>query len=149
MYKRILVGVDGSDTSLRGLQEAIRLAKSTGGTLLIVHVVNALLSADIGDYDKIIESLRQGGTKIVDAAAEQVRAAGVACERKVLESFGERPADLIVKEATASSADLIVVGTHGRRGLKRLALGSDAELVLRSSPVPVLMVRDRSEESKN
>lgn len=148
MYKRILVGVDGSTTSLRGLDEAVRLAKSTGGRLLLLHVVNELLSADIAAYDKIIESLRESGKKVLEQAAAKVRPAEVACDQKMLSSAGERSADLIVAEAKAWPADLIVLGTHGRRGLKRLALGSDAELVLRMSPVPVLLVRDQPEESK-
>jgi nucleotide-binding universal stress UspA family protein len=148
MYKRILVGVDGSATSLRGLDEAARLAKTTGGQLLLVHVVNELLSADIAAYDKIIESLREAGTHVLQQAETQVRRAEVACEQKLLSAAGEPSADLIVAEAKEWRADLIVLGTHGRRGLKRLALGSDAELVLRMSPVPVLLVRDQPEASR-
>jgi nucleotide-binding universal stress UspA family protein len=145
MYKQILVAVDGSATSLRGLDEAIRLAKATGGKLLLVHVVNELLSSDLAGYEKIIESLREAGAKVLEHAVAHARRADVPCEHKLLEAFGERPADLIVTEAKARSVDLIVLGTHGRRGLKRLALGSDAELVLRMSPVPVLLVRDQPE----
>jgi nucleotide-binding universal stress UspA family protein len=148
MYKRILVGIDGSTTSLRGLDEAVRLAKATGSRLLLLHVVNELLSADIAAYDKIIESLRESGSKILEEAATRARGADVSCDKKLLSAAGERSADLIVAEAKAWPADLIVLGTHGRRGLKRLALGSDAELVLRMSPVPVLLVRDQPEESK-
>ena len=148
MYTRILVGIDGSEASVRGLDEAIRVAKATGGTLLLVHVVNELISADIVAYEKVIEQLRQGGAKILEEALTHVRRSDVACEQKLLDSFGERPADLIVKEAKAWPADLIVLGRHGRKGLKRLALGSDAELVLRMSPVPLLLVRSAPETSK-
>ena len=148
MYNRILVAVDGSATSLRGLDEAIRLAKATSGKLMLVHVVNELLSADFtadAYYDAFIESLRAAGTKVLDQAAAVARRADVPCEQKLLEAIGGRPANLIVEKATSWPADLIVLGTHGRRGLKRLALGSDAELVLRMSPVPVLLVRDQPE----
>jgi nucleotide-binding universal stress UspA family protein len=69
----------------------------------------------------------------------------VSCEQKLVETLGGRVADEIVKQAKEWLADLIVMGTHGRRGLERLAMGSDAELVLRLSPVPVLLVRDRPE----
>ena len=148
MYTRILVGVDGSETSLLGLNEAIQLAKATKGKLLLVHVVNEMISAEIVAYEKVLESLRQGGTEILEKAVAQVRGSEVACEHKLLEALGERPADLIVKEAKAWPADLIVLGTHGRKGLKRLALGSDAELVLRMSPVPLLLVRNQPEASQ-
>jgi nucleotide-binding universal stress UspA family protein len=66
-------------------------------------------------------------------------------EQKLIETLGGRTADEIVREAKQWPADLIVLGTHGRRGLKRLAMGSDAEMVLRLAPVPVLMVRDEPE----
>ncbi len=148
MYTQILVGVDDSEASLRGLDEAIRLAKATGGKLLLVHVVNEMIGADIVAYDKVIEALRQGGAKLLEQAVARVRQADVECDRKLIDAFGERPADLIVREAKAWPADLIVLGTHGRRGLKRLALGSDAELVLRMSPVPVLLVRNQPEASQ-
>ena len=149
MYKKILVAVDGSATSLRGLDEALRLAKATGGSLMLVHVVNELIV--VGDYapasyyESIIESLRQSGAKLLEDAAVIVRRAEVPCEQKLIETIGVRVADEIVREAKQWPADLIVLGTHGRRGLKRLAMGSDAELVLRLAPVPVLMVRDKPE----
>jgi len=89
--------------------------------------------------------VREGGKKILEKAAAVVQQAGVPYEQKLVTGLGERPADLIVAEAKASGADLIALGTHGRRGLKRLALGSDAELVVRLSPVPVLLVREQPE----
>lgn len=146
MYKKILVAVDGSATSLRGLDEALRLAKGTGGKLLLVHVVNELIVVDppaVG-YELIMKSLRESGVKVLEDAAAHVRRADVPCEQKLIETLGGRAADEIVREAR-QWPDLIVLGTHGRRGLKRLAMGSDAELVLRLAPVPVLMVRDKAE----
>ncbi|MFO7304337.1 MAG: universal stress protein [Gammaproteobacteria bacterium] len=148
MYKQILVAVDGSSASKRGLEEAIRLAQVTGGKLLLVHVVSELLSPDLAAsayYDQVLEAVREGGKKILEKAAAVVQQAGVPYEQKLVTGLGERPADLIVAEAKASGADLIALGTHGRRGLKRLALGSDAELVVRLSPVPVLLVREQPE----
>ena len=147
MYKKILVAVDGSATSLRGLDEAVRVAKATGGRLMLVHVVNELIVADLpaAGYDRIMVSLRESGTKVLEDAAARVTRADVPCEQKLIETLGGRPADEIVREARQWPADLIVLGTHGRRGLKRLAMGSDAELVLRLAPVPVLMVRDQPE----
>lgn len=149
MYEKILVAIDGSTTSLRGLDEAIKVAKAMRSELLLVHVVNELvISAEYVPsvyYEPILVSLRDAGAKVLEQAVAIVRRAAVPCEQKLIEMLGGRVADEIVKQAKADSADLIVLGTHGRRGLKRLAMGSDAELVLRQSPVPVLLVRDQSE----
>lgn len=149
MYKRILVGVDGSATSLRGLAESVRLAKATGASLRVVHVVGELV-ADVAlapsvYYQPLIESLREAGSRVLDQAEGVLRHSNVPFETKLVASIGGRVADALVRDATESSADLIVVGTHGRRGIKRIAMGSDAELVLRSAPVPVLIVRDQPE----
>jgi nucleotide-binding universal stress UspA family protein len=149
MYKKILVAVDGSATSLRGLEEAIKVAKGTRGQLLLVHVVNEIVMTPdyvpAAYYDRIFQALRETGLKVLDQAAAAVRRADLSCEQKLVEIAGARVADEIVNQAKEWSADLIVMGTHGRRGLKRLALGSDAELVLRSSYTPVLLVRDQPE----
>ncbi|WP_129645777.1 universal stress protein [Peristeroidobacter agariperforans] len=147
MYQRILVGVDGSETSLRGLDEAIRLAKASGARLLLVHVLNTLiLESEIAStayYQALADSIRASGAKTLEHAAMLTHEAGVSFEQKMVEKIGAHASQEIVAQAKAWTADLIVVGTHGRRGLKRLVMGSDAELVLRHSPVPVLMVRDQ------
>lgn len=151
MYKKILVAVDGSATSLRGLDEAIKVAKGSGGQLMLVHVVNELImAADYVPsvyYEGIFQALRETGAKVLEQAATIARRAEVSIEQRLLETVGARAADEIVKQAKEWPADLIVMGTHGRRGLKRLVLGSDAELVLRLSSVPVLLVRDNPEAS--
>lgn len=149
MYKKILVAVDGSAPSVRGLDEAIRLAKAMGSQLRLVHVVNEFVDGMYGPmmyYDQVLTALREAGTKILEKAVGTARQAGLEPEQKLIEVVGGRIAEQIVKEATDWQADLIVLGTHGRRGLKRLALGSDAELVLRRSPVPVLLVREEPEK---
>jgi nucleotide-binding universal stress UspA family protein len=132
---------------MRGLDEALRLARGTGGKLMLVHVVNELIVVDppAAGYELIMKALRESGAKVLEDAAAHVRRADVPCEQKLIETLGGRAADEIVREAKQWAADLIVLGTHGRRGLKRLAMGSDAELVLRLAPVPVLMVRDKPE----
>jgi nucleotide-binding universal stress UspA family protein len=151
MYRKILVPVDGSATSMLGLAEAIKLAKSLGSALRLVHVVNefVLIGADVpGVYlENFIESLREGGKETLSKAGEFVRQHALEPQILILESIGGRAADLIVEQAKEWPADLIVMGTHGRRGIRRLVLGSDAELVLRSSPVPVLLVRGSSEST--
>jgi nucleotide-binding universal stress UspA family protein len=147
MYGKILVAVDGSPASTRGLDEALRLAKQTGGKLLLVHIVDELIVVDVPalNYQLITESLRESAVKVLEEATARVRRSDVPYEQKLIETLGVRAADEIVREAKQWSADLIVMGTHGRRGLKRLAMGSDAEMVLRRAPVPVLVVRDKPE----
>lgn len=149
MYQKILVAVDGSPTSLRGLEEAIKVAKALGGQLKLVHVVNELVIAaeyvPSVYYEPVLVSLRDSGGKVLEQAMAIAQRAEVPCEQGLVETMGGRAADEIVKQARQWPADLIVLGTHGRRGLKRLAMGSDAELVLRQSPVPVLLVRDQPE----
>lgn len=145
MYSRILVPIDGSPTSQRGLDEAITLAARLGSTLHLLNVVDArLLIGEVSVHappERLLEAWRAAGDRLVSAAVERARPKGVVADGVVRCDPGLRVCDLIVQEAKNTDASLIVMGTHGRRGLKRLALGSDAELVLRESPVPVLLVR--------
>ncbi len=146
MYQRILVPVDGSSSSGHGLSEAIGVAKLTGGSIRLVHVIDepfvalgfggvALAAGDI------FEVVREGARRVLADATEAVKLAGVPVDDRLLDSFDGRVCDLVVKAAQDWPADLIVIGTHGRRGVDRLLLGSDAEQILRLSPVPVLLVR--------
>jgi nucleotide-binding universal stress UspA family protein len=145
MYSRILVPIDGSATSQRGLEEAMALAKQLGSTLHLLNVVDArLLIAEVSAYappDQLLDDWRAAGGRLVADAAALVQAKGITADSVVRCDPGLRVCDMILQEAKTAGAELIVMGTHGRRGLKRLALGSDAELVLRESPVPVLLVR--------
>ena len=145
MYSRILVPLDGSPTSARGLEEAIALASRLGSTLHLVNVVDArLLVSEMGLYappGQLLDDWREAGEKLVADASAKAQANGLVADGRVLCDPGLRVCDLILREAHDSGAGLIVMGTHGRRGLSRLTLGSDAELVLRESPVPVLLVR--------
>ena len=150
MYKKILVPIDGSPTSNLGLSEAIKLAKNQGAKLRLIHSVDeytAMSSADVMAYantDDLLESMRQGGKMIIEKAEALAKRNGVAPESVMIESFGGRAAEFIVAQAKKWGADLIVLGTHGRRGVKRLVMGSDAEQVVRTSPVPVLLVRAKA-----
>ena len=144
MYKKILIPVDGSAASMLGLIEAIKLAKTYNSQLQLVHVVNELVfvTAEAPVYmDKLIDTLKEQGRAVLSKAESTVREHALKPESVLLESIGGSAADRIVEQAKQWKADLIVMGTHGRRGLRRLALGSDAELVVRSSPVPVLLIR--------
>lgn len=148
MYKKILVPVDGSAASERGLEEAIGLAKITGATLDLAHVVDEFVIAAReapAEWQKLSDALQESGEKVLADAEAVVRKHNVPFKRELLKATGGSAAGAIIDQAKKLSTDLIVMGTHGRRGLRRLTLGSDAELVLRSSPVPVLMVRDRAQ----
>lgn len=148
MFRRILVPIDGSPTSNRGLEKAIGLASDQTAKICLLHVVDELaVGADGMMYmppsyiDEFIRALRAGGKKLLARAEAKVRKRGIEVEAVLLETVGRRVADLIIKQAKKWRADVIVLGTHGRRGLSRVVMGSDAELVVREAPVPVLLVR--------
>ena len=146
MSKRILVPVDGSATSRRGLREAIALAKAQRGKLVILNVVDAVplfatLEGGMAFDPSVIEALRAGGRKILAGAVAEAKRRGAAATGVLAENLSGRVADVIVRQAKKSRAGLIVIGTHGRRGLSRMVMGSDAELVVRYATVPVLLVR--------
>lgn len=145
MYDRILVPIDGSVPSQRGLREAVALARSLGSTIVLLHVIDdfpkrlELASAEV--YEQSLERMRRRGQELLDQARASVAEAGVAAETTLREIDMETIADAVLEHARTRRCSLIVMGTHGRRGMRRLAMGSDAELVLRASPVPVLLVR--------
>ncbi|HEY0682270.1 MAG TPA: universal stress protein [Steroidobacter sp.] len=146
MYTRILVPVDGSDTALKGLAEALKLARALQARIKLIHVVNELINdpAMVPSvyYEHSIENMRECGRKALRSAQALAKQQHTEVDAELVETIGARACDCIVAAAKRWPADLIVMGTHGRRGLQRLALGSDAEMVLRSAPVPVLMVRE-------
>lgn len=146
-YKRILVPVDGSPTSAKGVQEAAKLAGAKGGKLRLLHVLDpyiAFNTPEVGiNVNLVLDALRRSGKHALAKAEARARRAGARSEVALVESFGGRVADAIVEQAKRWRADLIVMGTHGRRGVNRLLLGSDAELVVRYSAVPVLLVPAR------
>jgi len=148
MYAKILVPVDGSPTSNLGLDEAIKLAKETGARLKLLTVVDiwalaAAPEAFTGATPELLTLLKDGGAAILASAKDRVDAAGLACDTLLADSLEGRVCDLVVEEATRWGAELIVIGTHGRRGVGRMVLGSDAEQIVRLAPVPVLLVRGK------
>lgn len=152
MYQRILVPIDGSDTSNKGLDEAINLAQLTGAELRLIHVIDVVRFATgfepYGVYTSdLIPVIREAGEQILVQGKTRVQAQGVKVDSLLFDSLASRVADTVVEQAKAWGADLIVIGTHGRRGMKRLMLGSDAEQILRSAPVPVLLIRAAAVEN--
>jgi nucleotide-binding universal stress UspA family protein len=149
MFKRILVPVDGSRTSALGLEEAIKMAKSQHATLCLLHVVDErvltqTLEGGAADIDRIVDSLRASGKQILAKAETRARRSRLPVKSVLVENIINSVANVIVGQAKKLRADLIVLGTHGRRGVTRLVMGSDAEGVVRTTPVPVLLVRSRA-----
>jgi len=145
VYRKIMVPVDGSSTSMAGLKEALRLARNQKARVRLIHIVDEVAvfsSAEGGlNIEPVVESLKSGGKRILERAAKLAASRGARAETEMVENATSRVADVLVARARRWRADLIVMGTHGRRGVNRLVLGSDAELVVRNSPVPVLLVR--------
>lgn len=145
MYKRILVPVDGSDTSKAGLREACKLAASGGAQLRLIHVVDEILGISTpifgAAYEQIIEERRKAGNRILADAESIARVAGISAETRLVEAMGMMAGEQVVHAAKEWPADLIVCGTHGRRGLRRIVMGSDAEYIVRHTPVPILLIR--------
>ena len=153
MYQRILVPIDGSPTSSRGLQEAIKLAKLTGARLRLIHVVDSISFATGMEAATMVTAemlglMRQGGEQLLAKASARVEKAGVRVDSVLFDSIAGRVCDLVVEQATQWRAGLIVLGTHGRRGIGRMLLGSDAEMIARLATVPVLLVRAEVADAK-
>jgi nucleotide-binding universal stress UspA family protein len=146
MSRRILVPIDGSPTSNRGLAEAIKLARGQKAKLCLLHVVDersVTLAPEMGGIyaDRLMNLMRESGKKVLAKAGAAARKGGIKATTILVESITRPVSDVIVGQARKWGADLIVLGTHGRRGLSRLVMGSDAEGVVRTASVPVLLVR--------
>lgn len=142
MYKRILVPVDGSETSSKALVAALQMARESGGLVRLVHALDEL--AYLTGYEfsaDLLGAARSFALKLLDDALAMAKAAGVPADTRLMEVAGGRLGEMVAAEARAWEADLVVVGTHGRHGIGRVLLGSGAEQVLRVAPVPVLAVR--------
>lgn len=148
MFKRILVAVDGSHTAELALQEAIKLAKELRAQLRIVHavdIVNINLVAEFPNPSEISDAMAKGGQEILRKAEAVAREAGIPVETRLIEidTLGLSIPEMIAADAEAWPADLIVICTHGRRGLSHLFLGSVAEGVVRVATKPVLLIRGK------
>jgi nucleotide-binding universal stress UspA family protein len=145
MFKRIMVAIDGSSTANAALHEAVKLAKDQQAVLRIVHVVDIVMLAVESPYElrEYEDSVRRAGEQMLNQAAAVAREVGIEVETVLLEvrQFQDRIADAIVRSAKDWRADVIVIGTHGRRGLSRLFIGSVAESLVRIAPASVLLIR--------
>jgi nucleotide-binding universal stress UspA family protein len=150
MYQRIYVPVDDSATSALALAEACKLAGEVGAAMRLVHVVDLAQfgwgGAEFLDAAELQGSIKKAGEQVLAASHAKVQALGIAVESRILESWGDRIASVIVDDANDWGADLMVMGTHGLGGLMHLLMGSVAEGVLKLADVPVLLVRNPGED---
>jgi nucleotide-binding universal stress UspA family protein len=143
-WLRILVPVDGSAAAAAGATEAIRLAAAHGADICLLHVrekLPALQGMDVVGKRQSIENVTRFGRKVLAAVRSAAERNGVRVRTVLRQNPRASVAETIVAEARSWRADAIVMGTHGRRGITRLVLGSAAEATLRLAPVPVLLVR--------
>jgi nucleotide-binding universal stress UspA family protein len=145
MYKHILLPVDGSELSLRAADAGIALARQLGARVHALHVVvplpampflNEVIVTSDAEY---ADSAEEAGARYLAAVRERADAAGVPCQGSL--ETDPRPHHAIVEVARREGCDLIVMGSHGWRGLDRLLLGSEAQRVILDSGVPVLVNR--------
>ena len=148
MYKRILIATDGSELAGRAVAHGLALAKAVNAPVALVTVTQPWSAlqlaheARLGSTNPInqFEDMAVASAKaILDAAAQKAKAAGVACD--LVHVADQHPAEGIIATAGKQGCDLIVMASHGRRGVGRLLLGSQASEVLAHSKVPTLIVR--------
>ncbi len=148
MYKHILVPIDGSETSSRAFDVALKFARENGAELQPAYVIDPpTVAMAVPGYDPAVvnAALLQDGTQIVSGALEQMRRDGVKGTSRIVEVglVGDDIAQCILRACVDAKADLVVMGTHGRSGIQRLVLGSVAERFLRIATCPVLLVPRR------
>ena len=150
MYKRIFVAIDNSSTAQKALDEAIHLAVKLDAGLCIGTALDEAPVTQHGmglgsyiDVDRVKQEMRDAGNALLDKAAAQAKAAGGDPYRILIESDKKRLSDMIIEAAAQWNADLIVMGTHGRRGFERLLVGSVAEHMIRSATTTLLLVREK------
>ena len=148
MYRKILVAVDGSETSNKAVSAALEMASYSGGRSVIrlIHVLDEMayfmgLDPYAGQSYSVISVMREAGEKILADGLAIVQSAGVQADTVLVDKLGSHLAETVAAEAKAWEASLVVVGTHGRRGIGRMLLGSGAEQIIRLAPCPVLAVR--------
>jgi nucleotide-binding universal stress UspA family protein len=146
-YRRIIVPVDGSPTSNKALVAALNIARDGDGRVRLIHAIDEL--AFVTGFEaggEVLAAVREGGERVLAEAAEIAKAAGVNCETMLIDKPGQRLGESVAGAAKMWNADLIVVGTHGRRGIERVLLGSGAEQIIRLAPIPVLVIRGDEEQ---
>ena len=152
MYRRLLVALDSTATSKLALDHAAGLARLSGATVVLLHVLESFRHVSGFESPKVyaeevLPRMRAAGSELLDKAAAPLREEGIEVETVLLEGSDERVAEVIARRAREAGVDLVILGTHGRRGVNRLLLGSDAEHVARIAPAPVMLVRRTDAEA--
>lgn len=149
MYQRIFVPVDDSETSHLALNEACRLAKECAAQLRLSHVIDLAQfgwgGTEFLDASELQKSVRESSEQTIKQALEKAQQCGINAESKLLESWGDKIASILLEDANNWGADLIVMGTHGWTGLMHLLMGSVAEGVLKHTDIPILLIRNTEE----
>jgi nucleotide-binding universal stress UspA family protein len=146
MYKQILVAVDGSHSAERAVDEAVKVAKATGGKILALSIVMhparlVDVASGFAEEQSRETTAHDLATAALDDAKARFDAAQVPGTLRAADSHGEEIASVISRIAAEEEIDLIVMGTRGLSGVKRLLLGSVAESLLRMADRPVMLVR--------
>jgi nucleotide-binding universal stress UspA family protein len=145
MYAHILIATDGSELAGRALEQGLALAKTLSSRVTIVTVTEPWTAAVSGEWavafpvEEYEKAAAANAAKILSQVRETTAGIGVDCDTVHIKD--QYPAEAIVEEAKARNCDLIVMGSHGRRGLARFVLGSQASRVLTHSTTPMLIVR--------
>lgn len=146
MYQHILISVDDSQTSGKALEKAIEICKASAATLEIVHAVDESIFAHIRettliDKGSALKAVMLEGKETLAKAVKVATDAGLSPKSQLLSSNTLHAADQVAAHVAQSGADLLIVGSHGRRGIQRMLLGSVAEKLLRKVEISVLVVR--------
>jgi len=144
MFKRILVPTDGSDITQHAVATALGLAKSLGAEVFTLCVKEPFPYSAVAEMQptppqEFFDAQERNAAKNVRAVVDACDAAGIVCHAKTVE--GLQPWEAIVDHATAERCDLVVMGSHGRKGFASLFLGSETQDVLKHTTIPVLVVR--------
>ncbi len=142
LFKKILVPIDGSSSANKALAYALKLAQADHADVRLVYCIDELSLLSSHEYSgEMAQLARESGHKILQDGMALANAAHVKADTRLVDRVGQRLGESVADAAGDWGADLVVIGTHGRRGIGRVLLGSGAEQVMRMSPVPVLMVR--------
>ena len=138
--KKIIVGDDGSEFAAKALEKAIEFVKKEDMEVVVVYAIEDFCPIGVAEFDcnVVMEIQMKGAKNIVDHALKKIKDAGVSgrCVTKV-----GRPADVIIESAKKENAEMIVVASHGKHGIKKVALGSVTARVVEYSPIPVFVMK--------
>lgn len=152
MYQQIIVAIDTSSLSESVVNEAIKLAKNQKGRLILIHVIDTSLLSEGGMWmglEQYLLEIKKGALSLLKKMENKVTEAGIKVETRLIEMThgSSHIADMIIETVKRSEGDLLIIGTHGRRGFRKFLLGSVAENVIRLAITPVLLIR--GEEDNN